>query len=193
MKRRAIAIALVLAACGGSEPPRAEQAVAPARPPLEPHIPIEVEIDPHRSGAALRLDVRATGFGVREGAAFEDPARWTITAHQDDAPLQRLANGSTEISRLEAKGGRWDTVVSFNLTFEAASEGEVKVALTAPGGKRVVHTIDPSLLADEGAVADAGPTGVEPDAGGDAKAAAEPVEDDRPKKKRGKKKRKKKL
>jgi hypothetical protein len=154
----ALCVALPLLACGGS--------ARDTRPPDDveveevPASPVEIEVEAHRSGAALRLDVRAVGASRREDAAFEDPTRWTISATQDGQPIQRLTNGSSEISREESAAGsqRWNTQVTFNLTFQVAGDGEVVVRLTPPGERPTVRRFEPAAMADEGAVvADAGP------------------------------------
>jgi hypothetical protein len=95
---------------------------------------VKVDVRATRVGAALRLDVRAVGRDTVEGAAFEDPERWTITAEQAAAPLDRLVNGSTKIERIPVGHDGWDTVVRFSLVYQVAPRGDVRVSLTPPDG-----------------------------------------------------------
>jgi len=132
--RAALVVAAVVA-CGprgdADEPSAGDRRVAIGSVPTEP---VTVLVRGTRVGAALRLDVEATGRGAYEGAAFEDPARWTISAEQAGRPLPRLVNGSVSIDRQPAGRRQWDTVVRFSVVYKITADGgEVRIRLTPPG------------------------------------------------------------
>jgi hypothetical protein len=133
------------AGCGGSEPVATERP-RPAPAPVVAPAPVpalEVAVAGTRVGAALRLDIEVAGRAAAGGRAFEDPERWTIEANQADQALARLVNGSTEVERVEAARGGWDSVVKFNMVFELKDASTVTVVLTPPGGQRVTRTVEP--------------------------------------------------
>jgi hypothetical protein len=141
----ALSLALVLAACGGSSPPAAV-GPTPQRSGEGEVVrePLVVEIRATRVGAAMRLDVEAMGRGAREGDPFEDPTNWTMSAQQNDRPLDRLVNGPVHIDRRPAGQEQWDTLVRFSVVFEVVDDvAPVRARLTPPGSPAVERAFSP--------------------------------------------------
>ena len=131
---------LVLVGCGGGASESADTAGTPDRrvPAAQrvPRIKVNTDVRVTRVGSAVRLDVEAYARDAPQGAAFEDPERWTISARQGGRPLKRLVNGSAEIERREREQiGTWDTIVRFNLVYQVDEAGpELALELVPPGG-----------------------------------------------------------
>ena len=166
---------VVLAACGGgstaadtSEPDDLSVGRKKVRP-----INVTTDVRVTRVGSAVRLDVEAIARDAPQGAAFETPDRWTISARQGGRRLQRLVNGSVAVERRQAEvETQWDTVVRFNLVYQVdEAGGELALELRPPGGgkayaRRFAVAEIPEGLPEEG-------SGVEAAAAVDAEIAAE--------------------
>ena len=132
-------LCLLATACGGgaggSQPARsAENRVSTE--------PVEVKVSAELWGSALRLDIRAIGRGARQGAAFEDPARWRISVVQGGRTLDRVVNGSVEVDRRPAGRTQWDTVVTFSVAYAIRGGKPVEVRLKPPGGPGVERVFE---------------------------------------------------
>lgn len=143
-----LAIGLAAIGCGGAQggaPPDAPDEVEHADS-LEPAAVarrVKVDVRATRVGAALRLDIAASGRTPHEGAAFEDPERWSISARQAAAPLTRLVNGSVEVERDPIGSRSWDTVVRWSVVYQIAGDADVRVRLTPPEGPAVERVFSP--------------------------------------------------
>jgi hypothetical protein len=71
-----------------------------------------------------------------EGAPFEDPTRWVISARDGEQELRRLVNGPIRIERQDVSAGgpeRWDTVVRFSVAYQVPeTTAQVLVKVTPP-------------------------------------------------------------
>ena len=101
-----------------------------------PKLKVNTDVRVTRVGSAVRLDVEAYARNAPQGAAFEDPEQWRISARQDGQPLKRLVNGSAKIERREREEpGTWDTIVRFNLVYQVDETGpRLALELVPPGG-----------------------------------------------------------
>ena len=138
MVRGSSMLLFLAAACGGASTTAPEPARS-ARVGVETE-PVEADVEAERVGAAVRLDISAIGRGVDEGADFEDPDRWRISARQGGRSLDRLVNGSVAIDRRPAGQVQWDTHVSFNVTYEVTGREPILVRVDPPGGPLVERT-----------------------------------------------------
>ena len=141
----AAAACALCAGCGGSArtetttPPPARSASADV-----PTEPVEVELAANRVGAALQVSVRAVGRGAREGAAFEHPDSWRISARQGGRDLERLVNGPVHVERAPAGTEQWDTVVRFSVAFQVdQGGGPVEVRAAPPRAHEVERSFNP--------------------------------------------------
>jgi hypothetical protein len=139
---RRYSMLVLLAACGGGAGSAIPERARSARVGVEAE-PVEADVEVERVGAAVRLDISAIGRGVDEGAEFEDPDRWRISARQGGRSLDRLVNGSVAIDRRPAGQVQWDTHVSFNVTYELTGREPILVRVDPPGGPLVERTFPP--------------------------------------------------
>jgi hypothetical protein len=134
---------MVSVGCGGGSgdgrettPPASSEGGTTAAARRVPRLKVNTDVRVTRVGSAVRLDVEAYARDAPQGAAFEDPERWTISARQGGRPLKRLVNGSAEIERREREQiGTWDTIVRFNLVYQVDEAGPaLALELVPPGG-----------------------------------------------------------
>jgi len=138
---RCVLLCLLAAACGGGGSDGSGRArSAEERVAAEP---VAVEVSAERHGSAVRFDIRAVGRGARQGAAFEDPARWRISVVQGARTLDRLVNGSVAVDRRPAGRTQWDTVVTFSVAYAIRDGQPISIRIKPPGGPRVEHTFEP--------------------------------------------------
>lgn len=174
MRCRAFLLSCVVAACGGgaSEGPDTTSATGVPAARRVPRLEVNTDVRVTRVGSAVRLDVEAYARNAPQGAAFEDPERWTISAQQGGRPLKRLVNGSAAIERREREQiGTWDTIVRFNLVYQVDEAGpRLALELVPPGGAGYARAF---AVADiEEATPEAG-SGVEAAAAVDAELVAQ--------------------
>ena len=177
MRCRTLLFFCLVAACGGGSsegtdttPSDSDSKVPAAR--RVPRVNVNTDVRVTRVGSAVRLDVEAYARNAPQGAAFEDPERWTISARQGGQALKRLVNGSAEIERREREQiGTWDTIVRFNLVYQVDEAGPaLALELQPPGGSGYARTFKVAEI-DE-ATPEAG-SGVEAAAAVDAELVAE--------------------
>lgn len=133
-------------ACGGSARTETTTTPPPARSASAdvPTEPVKVELAANRVGSALQVSVRAVGRGAREGAAFEDPDHWRISARQGGRDLERLVNGPVHVERAPAGVEQWDTEVRFSVAFQVdQSGGPVEVRAAPPRAGWVERSFNP--------------------------------------------------
>jgi hypothetical protein len=103
---------------------------------------LDVDISVERVGAALRLDVSATGRVDHPRAPFENPELWRIEARQANRGLKRLVNGGVRIERSPFGFRQWDTNVRFTVVYQVSGAGKVHVRLTPPEARSVDRVIE---------------------------------------------------
>jgi len=140
MVRLAVLLCILVAACGGAAESSGRARSAAGRVDTEP---VEVSVTAERHGSAVRFDIRAIGRGARQGAPFEDPARWRISVVQGRRTLERLVNGSVAVDRRPAGRTQWDTVVTFSVAYAIQDGLPISIHLQPPGGPEVDHTFEP--------------------------------------------------
>jgi hypothetical protein len=138
--RALFSVCLLATACGGGTRDSERARSAENRVATEP---VEVSVSAELWGSALRLDIRAIGRGARQGAEFEDPARWRISVVQAGRTLDRVVNGSVEVDRRPAGRTQWDTVVTFSVAYAIQGANPIEVRLKPPGGPRVDRVFEP--------------------------------------------------
>ncbi len=150
----ALALAALLASCGGAtQPASSSSSLQPRRssarpgrragaPQAVPVRPIEIMVSPKRSGGSLEVAIEVVGRGHQEGEAFEDSAEWNIVARDHRGQeLRRIMNGPGRVVRAPVgneDGSQWDVTVRGTVFFALPSDvSHVAVRVAVPAAQPV--------------------------------------------------------
>jgi hypothetical protein len=150
----ALLVALLLAACGGAPQTSASTEPQPRRtrsarlgrragaPRQVPVRPIEIVVQPKRSGGSLEVAIQVIGRGHSEGEAFEDLAEWNIVVRDHRGQeLRRIMNGPGRVERDpvgEEDGSQWDVRVHGTVFFALPKDvSRVAVRVAVPEAQPV--------------------------------------------------------